>query len=162
MTKSIAASLGKFGKGQKNSNGQLLLNFCAQQDLCLTNTFFRQPDKDFFTWKHPRSKQWHLLDYVITRKSGLQEITCTKAMRGPECSTDHRLVRCKVKLRVTLPRRKTTARPKPKKLDTAKLKSETHSREMVEAIAAALENATAILEESANIEERWDALKKSV
>jgi hypothetical protein len=25
--------LGKFGKGQKNSNGQLLLNFCAQQDL---------------------------------------------------------------------------------------------------------------------------------
>jgi exonuclease III len=39
--------LGKFGKGQKNSNGQLLLNFCAQQDLCLTNTFSDSQTRTF-------------------------------------------------------------------------------------------------------------------
>ena len=40
---------GKFGKGNKNSNGKLLLNFCTQRHLCITNTYFSQPDKNYFT-----------------------------------------------------------------------------------------------------------------
>jgi len=63
--------IGKFGKGKKNANGDLLLNLCAQHELCLTNTYFRQPDKNYYTWMHPRSAHWHILDYVATRKSGL-------------------------------------------------------------------------------------------
>ena len=42
--------IGKFGKGKKNANGDLLLNLCAQQELCITNTYFRQPDKNYYTW----------------------------------------------------------------------------------------------------------------
>ncbi|XDV44251.1 hypothetical protein PO909_012565 [Leuciscus waleckii] len=87
-----AGIIGKFGKGKKNTNGDLLLHFCAQQELCLTNTFFSQPDKNFFTWKHPRSGHYHLLDYIVTRRSGIHEIMCTKVMRGAECSTDHYLL----------------------------------------------------------------------
>ena len=44
--------LGKFGKGNMNSNGELLLNFCSQRQLCITNSFFNQPDKHFYTWMH--------------------------------------------------------------------------------------------------------------
>ena len=58
---------GKFGKKTKNFNGELLLNFCAQLELSITNTFFYQPDKNHFTWKHPCSGPYHLLDYAITR-----------------------------------------------------------------------------------------------
>ena len=75
--------IGKFGKKKKNSNGELLLNVCAQLELSITNTFFYQPDKNYFTWKHPRSGHYHLLDYAITRKSDLADVLCTKAMRGP-------------------------------------------------------------------------------
>ena len=85
--------IGKHGKGNKISNGDLLLNFCTQKELCITNTFFCQPDKNYFTWKHPRSKHWHLLDYVIIRRTSLSEVMCTKAMRGAECSTDHYMVK---------------------------------------------------------------------
>ncbi|KAK4323900.1 hypothetical protein Pmani_005428 [Petrolisthes manimaculis] len=70
---------------------------------------------------HPRSKQWHLIDYVIVRKRDTRDVTITKAMRGAECWTDHRLVRTLLNLRVALVQRK-----KPKvsreKFDIAKLK----------------------------------------
>ena len=82
-------AIGKFGKGNKNSNGELLLNFCTQRHLCITNMYFSQLDKNYFMWKHPRSKHYPLLDYVVTHKADLTNILSTKAMQGAECSTDH-------------------------------------------------------------------------
>ena len=54
-----------------NSNGLLLLSKCAEHKLCITNTAFRQADKFKTTWMHPRSKQWHLTDYIIVRQRDL-------------------------------------------------------------------------------------------
>ena len=45
---------GKFGKGNKNSNGELLLNFCTQRHLCITNTYFPQPDKKILYMDAPK------------------------------------------------------------------------------------------------------------
>ena len=70
-------AIGKFGKGNNNSNGDLLLNFCTKRHLCITNTYFSQPDKNYFTWMH---KHYHLLDYVISHKADLASILSTKAM----------------------------------------------------------------------------------
>ena len=72
--------IGKFEKGNKNSNGELLLNFCTQRHLCITNTYFSQPAKNYFTWMDPSSKHYHLLDYVITHKVDLADILSTKTM----------------------------------------------------------------------------------
>ena len=73
-------AIGKFGQVNKNSNGELLLNFCTQGHLCITNMYFSQPDKNYFTWMHPRSKHYHLLDYMVTCKADLANILSTKAM----------------------------------------------------------------------------------
>ncbi|XP_062841273.1 uncharacterized protein LOC134300780 [Trichomycterus rosablanca] len=90
--------LGPHGVGNMNSNGLLLLSLCADNNLTITNTLFRQADKYKSTWMHPRSKQWHLIDYVICRKRDARDFRITRAMRGAECWTDHRLVRSVVKL----------------------------------------------------------------
>jgi hypothetical protein len=73
--------LGRHGVGQVNENGMTLLTLCAKHDLIVTNTLILQKNKYKTSWMHPRSKHWHLVDYVLT----LITSCMTRAMRGVEC-----------------------------------------------------------------------------
>ena len=59
--------IGTEGIGVCNSNGLRLLKKCAEQELLITNTVFRLPTCNKMSWMHPRSKHWHLTDYIIVR-----------------------------------------------------------------------------------------------
>jgi len=48
---------------------------------------------------HPRSKNWHLLDYVLVKAVDLQDMQITRVMCGAEGCSDHRLVRTSHRLR---------------------------------------------------------------
>jgi hypothetical protein len=104
--------IGKHGVGNVNSNGLRLLTLCSEFDLVITNTLFQQRDQLKTTWMHPRSKHWHLLDYVLVRRSDSTDVTLTRAMRGAECWTDHRLLRSTIVLHIRPPARK--KRPVPR------------------------------------------------
>ena len=41
---------------------------------------------------HPRSKIWHLINYVTRRKKDFKDVRVTRIKRGAEFSTDHRMV----------------------------------------------------------------------
>lgn len=97
--------IGKHGIGKCNSNGLLLLRTCAAHGLLITNTVYRQPNRNKATWMHPRSKQWHMIDYVIVRRKDRQDVRSTKAMCGADCWTDHRLLVSKMSIRVRPSRR---------------------------------------------------------
>ena len=58
---------------------------------------------------HPRSKQWLLIDYVLVRQRDIRDVRFTKAMRGAEYWTDHRLIRAT--LNVHFARQATQGRP---------------------------------------------------
>ncbi|BHF69804.1 hypothetical protein SprV_0301285100 [Sparganum proliferum] len=84
--------LGPHGLRGSNDNGPLLLRTCAEHRLILTNTFFCLPEREKATWRHPRSRQWHLLDYVLVRRRDQRDLLVTKAIAGADGWTDHRLV----------------------------------------------------------------------
>ena len=67
-------TISRHGLGKENANGVRLLNLCALYNLTITNTLFQLPTKQKTTWMHTRSKHWHLIDYIITRQSDIQDL----------------------------------------------------------------------------------------
>lgn len=78
--------IGPHGIGNLNTNGSLLLELCMEHGLVVTNTVFQQANKYKASWMHPRSKHWHLIDFVLTRQRDLRDVRLTR------CFVPHELV----------------------------------------------------------------------
>ena len=85
------SSLGKYGIGKCNSNGELLLALYTEFDLIVTNTMFKQKDAHKTTWTHPCSRHGNMIDFIITRCRDKMDICSIQTTRG---ATVGRTTRC--------------------------------------------------------------------
>ena len=97
---------GLHGVGKMNEAGEVLLSFCALNEMAIMNTYFQKKTSHKHTWQHPGSKKWHCIDFVIMRKNQRRLCNDVFVMRSVECWTDHKLLKAKLMLR---------GPPKPKK-----------------------------------------------
>ena len=141
-----------------NSNGLLLLRKCAEHELLITNTVFRLPTRRKTRWMHPRSKHWHLIDYVIVRTKDRQDVRVTKTMCGADCWTDHRLVVSKLNLRIQ-PVRRPQGKKVPKKLDVSNLKQDSKRQTFVNDLCSRLD---ALEHSSEDVDESWTVFRDTV
>lgn len=147
------------GLGKMNVNGHRLLSLCAQNELLITNTMFQLKDIYKGTWRHPRSKHYHMLDYIIVKQRDHLDVQITRVMRGAECWTDHLLVRCKLALRI----RPASRRQAPKKkLNCAALKNETIRQELASAVTIKLAETLPMQSNDSGIEDTWKHLSGTV
>nr|VZI22628.1 unnamed protein product [Spirometra erinaceieuropaei] len=157
--------LSPHGLRGSNDNGLLLLRTCAEHRLILTNTFFCLPEREKATWRHPRSRQWHLLDYVLVRRRDQRDVLVTKAIAGADGWTDHRLVISKMRIRLQPRRRLQGERPRGK-LNVALLSLPAHRLHFSNELAQRLDNlpiaADAAAAENAFVENRWCQLRDTV
>ncbi|BHF63531.1 hypothetical protein SprV_0200652400 [Sparganum proliferum] len=163
--------LGPHGLRGSNDNGLLLLRTCAEHRLILTNTFFCLPEREKATWRHPRSRQWHLLDYVLVRRRDQRDVLVTKAIAGADGWTDHRLVISKMRIRLQ-PRRRPQGKRPPGRLNAALLSLPAHHLRFSNELAQRLDNlpiaavaaaeAVDVAAENASVENRWCQLRDTI
>ena len=150
--------LGPHGMGKENSNGLLLLTLCSEEELTITNTLFKQPEIHKATWMHPRSKHWHLIDFIITRRRDISDILITRAMRGADCWTDHVMLRCKASFRIAGKQRKQPSSVK-KKLDVNKLNSPQVQQDLSDTLTKNLQQ---ISQDISDPDAAWTAFRDAV
>nr|VZI48832.1 unnamed protein product [Spirometra erinaceieuropaei] len=131
--------LGPHGLRGSNDNGLLLLRTYAEHRRILTNTFFCLPEREKATWRHPRSRQWHLLDYVLVRRRDQQDVLVKKAIAGADGWTDHRLVISQMCIRLQ-PRRRPQGKRSPGELNVALLSLPAHHLHFSNELAQRLDN----------------------
>ena len=149
--------LGKHLCGKANSNGLLLLSLCSELKLSITNSHFQLPDRLKGTWRHPRSKHWHTLDYIITRQNYQNHVNITHAHRGTECWSDHRLVRSKIK--IILPKKPRRTKPAiRKKLDVGKLECQQLQEKFAKEIKRSIDTCVV----SDDIEASWKMIRDAI
>ncbi|BHF58986.1 hypothetical protein SprV_0100194100 [Sparganum proliferum] len=159
--------LGPHGLRGSNDNGLLLLRTCAEHRLILTNTFFFLLEREKATWRHPRSRQWHLLDYVLVRRRAQRDVLVTKAIAGADGWTDHRLVISNMRIRLQ-PRRRPQGKRPPGKLNIALLSLPAHHLHFSNELAQRPDNlpiaavAADVAAENASVENRWCQLRDTI
>jgi endonuclease/exonuclease/phosphatase family metal-dependent hydrolase len=121
---SAQSVVGKHTVDKQNQNGRRLVDFCLFNEFVITNTFFPHKSVHQTTWMHPKTKQWHMLDYVLVNRKFRNSIHDVRAYRGATggIGTDHHLLRAKV--RIHLKCRKKIAETGRLKLDYEKLNNE--------------------------------------
>ena len=154
------SAIGPQGVGNMNTNGLRLLSLCSEHDLVITNTLFRLKNIHKTSWMHPRSKQWHLLDYIIVKSDQVKEVHQTRAMRGADCWTDHRLIMAKMRMKIR-PAASRRTRDRPKKINLMALKDDARRQHYAEKVSSILqENGTN--QEVVSVEEDWNRLTQQL
>ena len=101
-TLNITNHVGRHGMGDRNFNGEHLLNFCVLNDLFACNTSFQHKSRHITTrtgWiKDTSGKQksrpvYSQIDYVLCRTRSKCILQDARSFGGSTVSSDHRIVR---------------------------------------------------------------------
>jgi len=87
---------GPCGLGVVNEAGAELLNFLLLNGTTICNTWFQKRNIHKQTWQHPKTKNWHCIDYVMMREKDRRRCVDVEVKRRAECHTDHQLLRAKL------------------------------------------------------------------
>ncbi len=145
--------LGRHGIGGVNENGMRLLTLCSEHNLTITNTIFQQKAKYKTSWMHPRSKHWHMIDYIIVRCNDIKDVLITRAMRGAECWTDHRMIVAKLHMKVRPPMR--LQKPNKKRLNCNRLGNTEARNEFRRLLDEKLGESEPCLSSENTMEQQW-------
>ena len=92
---------GKFGLGVQNEAGQKLIEFCQENTLVITNTFFQQHKRGLYTWTSPDGQYQNQIDYILCNQRWRCSLQSAKSKQGAHCGSDHELLiaKCRLKLK---------------------------------------------------------------
>ncbi|XP_063389200.1 uncharacterized protein LOC134674985 [Cydia fagiglandana] len=104
-------TVGKFGLGTRNERGEMLLDFCAENQLTVMNTWFQQHPRRLYTWTSPNGLYRNQIDFILISQRWRSSICATKTRPGADCGSDHQLLAAKFRVRLKSAKRETLNKP---------------------------------------------------
>jgi len=148
------AVIGRYGIGQRNERGDRLLDFCYVNNLCITNTRFKQAKiSRCWTWESPDRRTHNQIDYIIVSQKLIGSIRNSRAFPSADCGSDHQLVMANIRLKWKV--RKPIMRAK--KVDVQRLQSEDIRQKYHTEVEAKWQ--VTLTEPITSIEEEWNKVK---
>ena len=96
----LGKTIGNNGFGTKNKRGITLVEQCLEQNLCITNTWFKKSEEKLWTWKSPDDQTRNQIDYILIPQKFRNTITDVSAISTTDCDSDHNPLVAKFRLRL--------------------------------------------------------------
>ncbi|XP_072027808.1 craniofacial development protein 2-like [Amphiura filiformis] len=109
------AIMGKFGYGQRNKRGEMLLECAAQHKLVIGNTFFKKNKNRYWTWESPDGHTRNQIDFILSSQKGI--IQDCGVITKVDIGSVHRMVRAKFQISKRLARLKFIRNEKKSKIN---------------------------------------------
>ncbi|XP_023242378.1 craniofacial development protein 2-like, partial [Centruroides sculpturatus] len=96
--------IGDFGLGLSIGRGDRLFEFCQENDMVITNTWFKLPKRRLYTWKSPADNNHspirNHIDYILVNKRHRNCITRVTTFPGADIGSDHVPLVADIKLKL--------------------------------------------------------------
>lgn len=93
----------RFNEDVTNENGELLIDFCSQNELRINNTFFKHKEQHKYTFQNTRGDR-SMIDYILTnRKIHCTQILDIRCLCSANIGSDHNLVLGKIRMAIQKP-----------------------------------------------------------
>ena len=107
-------------QGERSDNGERFASSCAVNNMAVVTTQFKQKDIHKYTWTSPDGRTRNQIDHIAVNGKFRSSILNARAYRGADIGSDHNLVICDMKLKLSKVVKKAN---RTKKFDTLKLQA---------------------------------------
>ena len=105
--------------GERSENGERFVASCMENNMAITTTQYPHKDIHKYTWTSPDGRTKNQIDHIAINGKFRKSITDVRTYRGADAATDHNLVMCKLKLKLSKVKKD---RAGVKKYDISKLR----------------------------------------
>ena len=101
-------AIGRFGIGNKNCRGEILLEFAEKHKLVIASTLYNPKHSRKTTWHSPDGMTYNQIDYIVRPQRFKSSVikTSTRTYPGATINSDHDLVICYIKMKLCIKKRK--------------------------------------------------------
>ena len=88
------------GLGSRNKRGDSLVDWCRENSMVVTNTWFKDHPIRLYTWRSPGDLTTNQSDHILSSKRFSNSILNCKTYPQADCNTDHILLVATLRLKL--------------------------------------------------------------
>jgi len=146
--------MGRHGLGDRNENGEMLVDFCVSHRLTIGGSLFPHKTCNKITWVSPDGRTENQIDHCMIQQKWRKCLRDVRSRRGADVGSDHHLVIAEFQLKTAAVRRRQSNQTSPK-FNVEALKNPESCHNFVNG----LRDRTTTLNPNGTINEMWGNIK---